>query len=604
MSQRQESIPDAISLYRYKRFVTREVQIGSLWMGGDHPVRIQSMVNTPPEDIDATIAQIKALAEAGCELVRLAVPSMRDAGQLPEIRKRMAEAGVDVPLVADVHFNPAIAEYCAQHVEKVRINPGNYKPPGSKTPAVYDSLAIRHELDETETLLARLAGICRAHGTAIRVGSNHGSLSPRILHQYGDTPEGMVEGAMEFVRILHHHGFHNMVVSMKSSNVRIMIQACRLLVIRMQKEGLNYPLHLGVTEAGLGLDGRIRSAAGIGLLLDDGIGDTIRVSLTEDPVREIPVAKTLTERFPLLRQIPTVGKPPPTVPFNPLMFSRRKTHPIAGIGGENPVVVVAGSSASTRPDWQHHRDAQGEWLQQAAKQAFSMPCLCFDDDQIILPEDAPVALMLPDIPQEHTISRLKHVNNAVLVIPVSLITHPGIPRMWIAKLDEADIRMPVVLRIKHGIESSDEETAIHCAVTASGLFADGLADGLWLDATGVGDPVALALNILQATRARISSTEFISCPSCGRTRFNIEEAVHKIRAKTAHLPGLKIAVMGCVVNGPGEMADADYGYVGAGNGTITLYKGKRVMQRQIPEEHALDALILLIKENGQWKDPE
>lgn len=589
--------------YSYKRFPTRVVNIGGLAMGGSHPIRIQSMVNTAPDDVTGTVNQIVELAHAGCELVRLAVPSMRDAGRIPEIRDALTTLGLKIPLVADVHFNPGIAELCARYMEKVRINPGNYRTPGEPIPAIWDTHAWENELEQTEQLLKRLIHICRQHGTVIRVGSNHGSLSPRIMSRYGDTPEGMVEAALEFVRIFHRHNFHDLVLSMKSSNVRVMVQAYRLLVSRMEEEGFDYPLHLGVTEAGFGTEGRIKSAAGIGLLLDEGIGDTIRVSLTEDPVAEIPVARTLLARYTKL-QVPETGQKI-QAPYNPFAYARRRSRTIAGIGGNRPVVVVGDPSGSGTllPDYHLVSNTKGVFLKMNDIQAPSIPLIDVADAPQYADIQEPVFVRLPEIPDALPARQLGTLQSPVALVSIPVLSHPARFRSWIALLDKHCPGVPVIAEILIPDGFSAEELAINAAVTASGVFTDGLADGLWIEAPQKTPGASLSFSILQATRARFTSTEYISCPSCGRTRFNIQEAVIKIRERTSHLPGLKIGVMGCIVNGPGEMADADYGYVGAGNHSITLYKGKEVVQRGIHEDEAIDALIELIRAHGDWTDP-
>jgi len=590
-------------VFRHQRFPSRVVHVGSVPLGGHHPVRIQSMVNTAPEDIPGTVAQIAALADAGCELVRLAIPSVRDAERIPELRRALKAQNIHIPLVADVHFNPAIAEICARHMEKVRINPGNYRSPGLDVPEIWDAHAWQTELEETEKLLKRLINICNEHNTVIRVGSNHGSLSPRIMSHYGDTTEGMVEAALEFVRIFHRHNFHNLVLSMKSSNVRVMVQAYRMLVDRMESEGFDYPLHLGVTEAGFGIEGRIRSAAGIGLLLDEGIGDTIRVSLTEDPVAEIPVARTLLARYTKL-QVPATGQKH-QVPYNPFAYARRQSRTIAGIGGTRPVVVIGDpdENGTPMPDGQMVILPNGLFLKMPTGNTPFIPMVHGNDLHHLSDDKNPVAVSLPEMPDESLAIKLHSLTNPLAVIPIPVFSHPAIFRAWIALLNKHCSGVPVIANILMPDGFTEDELAINAAVTASGVFTDGLADGLWIESLANSPRTSLAFSILQATRARFSATEYISCPSCGRTRFNIQEAVIKIKERTSHLPGLKIGVMGCIVNGPGEMADADYGYVGAGNQSITLYKGKKVVRRGVHEDEAIEALIDLIKTHGDWMEP-
>jgi (E)-4-hydroxy-3-methylbut-2-enyl-diphosphate synthase len=595
----------------YRRLQTRAVKVGSVVIGGGHPIRVQSMVNTAPDDTEGTIRQAIALAEAGCELIRLTVPAVQDAYRLKEVKDALVKAGIDVPLVADVHFNPQIAEICAGYFDKVRINPGNYRKVGFAGPTHWTDEAYTEELKATEELIVRLIEACKPGSTAIRVGSNHGSLSPRILDRYGDTPQGMVEAAMEFVRMFSKHGFHDLVLSMKSSNVRVMVHAYRLLVSRMAEEGYMYPLHLGVTEAGFGAEGRIKSAAGIGVLLDEGIGDTIRVSLTEDPVAEIPVARKMLERYSRTLTSDTVARETHhlPLPFDPFHYSRRVTLPLAGAGNGAPPVVIGYKTKDEayQPDLVTGRapadDSKGSTVFIRGEDV--IPVITAED----LPrQDNPaaktLALLLPDTPDRKLLMHLKDFPPMLLVIQINLYTPTGVLPTWVALMEEQGIRMPVVLKIS--IEKEEqEEVLLNSAIAASRLLTDGMADGIWLDGEHQ-DPAflnSLAFRILQATRARITAPEYISCPSCGRTRFNIQDAVHQIKARTSHLKGLKIGIMGCIVNGPGEMADADYGYVGAGNRKITLYKGKEVVRRGIPEEEAVDVLVELIKENGDWTEP-
>jgi (E)-4-hydroxy-3-methylbut-2-enyl-diphosphate synthase len=591
--------------YHHRRLPTRVVQIGAISMGGAHPIRIQSMVNTSPEDLEATAAQIAALDGAGCELVRLAVPSVRDAEKLSALRVMLNERGVAVPLVADVHFNPAIAEICAIHMEKVRINPGNYRTVGKPVPQIWDAIAWRQELDDTDLLLQRLIRICRKHHTVLRIGSNHGSLSPRIMNRYGDTPEGMVEAALEFVRILHSHDFHDIVLSMKSSNVRVMVQACRLLADRMEEEGFDYPIHLGVTEAGFAEEGRIKSAAGIGLLLDEGIGDTVRVSLTEDPVKEIPVARIIRDRLHKLTTLTKGGTMDYPLPFQRYAYSRRVTQEVCGIGGDQTVAVIGNTlpDARYKPEFTLDKRDGTEVFVSDSNQCTEIP-LVNRDDYARNRESfaAPVAVTLTGEPDQFTAELLLAAQAIWVVLPIPMFAHPGYLRRWIGWLEHHEINWPVMIKIECG-DASPEEVQINAAIAASAAFTDGLADGLWISATHVNDNTYLALMILQATRSRIFATEYISCPSCGRTKFNIEEVVHRIKARTGHLTGLKIGVMGCIVNGPGEMADADYGYVGAGKGSITLYRGNVPVQRGIPETDALEALVEIIKQDKKWIDP-
>lgn len=584
------------------RFRTREVRIGNLWLGGSHPIRIQSMVNTSPSDPEGTVRQIIALAEAGCEMVRLTVPTLKDVQYLEQIRAMVRAAGIELPLVADVHFSADIALACAPVVEKVRINPGNYRKPGQPIRTHWSHEGYAEELEEIGALLAELASVCRIHGTAIRIGSNHGSLSPRIMDRYGDTPEGMTEAALEFVRIFHSLGFHDLVLSMKSSNVRVMTGAYRLLVKKMEAEGFDYPLHLGVTEAGYGDEGIVKSAAGIGLLLEEGIGDTIRVSITGDPVEEIPAAITLARRFGMIHRARLAGYlTPATTPWQ-----RRETNPVAGMGGTHPPLVFADKHCSTDPS----PDLVAEFTAGSASpmifkgNEYQLPLTEYFGEETNVPENhQPAALLLPLHPDEFLPEFLRLNPSFIPVVRAPLSMHASVSLQWLPFLDRYLPKQPVILKIECG-DLPEAEVTIHAAVIASCWFNDGLADALWL--SGQQDTarlVSLSFMILQATRSRITATEYISCPSCGRTRFNIREVAEKIRERTAHLTGLKIGIMGCIVNGPGEMADADYGYVGSGTGKVTLYKGKTVMQRGIAEEDAIESLIRLIKDGDDWLEP-
>lgn len=497
--------------------------IGNLPLGGAHPVRVQSMTNTDTSDVKATLAQTIRLIEAGCEYVRVTVPSLREVESLQRLKKGLREAGFSTPLIADVHFNPKVAEEAARVVEKVRINPGNYTDSRSDHSG---------ELERVRLRLLPLIAICRDFGTAIRVGTNHGSLSQRIMHQYGDTPQGMAESAMEFVRIFHAEGFHQLVLSMKASHTGIMMASTRLLVQMLAAEDMDYPIHLGVTEAGAGEDGRIRSAVGIGALLQEGVGDTIRVSLTGPPEEEIPVAKMLV-----------------TYGFESLSLPPFPT-PLRGV--RQTITAVEEKHLFWRKE--DYRAPGGEAI------------------VLSWPEKSPVREMA---------RVLREARSAISGMPL------------------------VVKRGYRGEPLPDFQCK--AAFDLGSLLTEGLIDGLWLFDTDnrlSADILAqTTLNILQACRLRMSRAEYISCPSCGRTLFDIAEAAGRIRSKTAHLKGLKIAVMGCIVNGLGEMADADYGYVGAGPGKISLYKGKSLVRRNLGEEEAVDALVALLKEHGDWREP-
>jgi (E)-4-hydroxy-3-methylbut-2-enyl-diphosphate synthase len=590
--------------FEYRRFPSREVRVGHLVVGGNHPIRIQTMVNTPPDQVEESAKQVIRLAEAGFELIRLTVPAMKDVESLKLIRQQVRAAGVKVPLVADVHFNAAIAIACAEVVEKVRINPGNFSASQPGSSDYSDSESYMNEISRVEELLLRLISVCRRNGTAVRIGSNHGSLSPRIMNRYGDTPLGMVEAALEFVRIFHRNHFHDLVLSMKSSNVVVMVQAYRLLAKKMMEEGFDYPIHLGVTEAGFGNEGCVKSAAGIGLLLEEGIGDTIRVSLTGDPLGELLPARLLAERYTRFHAgvsstsgENTFSMIPPQVP--------RITKRIAGIGGGSPpAVIITGTSVTDPvPDYTAIPSDHPAIVYMAEGRNHRLPALRTGDRSLFMDEiPSEALLMCPPLPDSLTGSMLRDHQGFIPVLQISVNAHSSSLRQWIAWLDPHCPERPVILMIDLAGEDSNRGM-IGCTVLASCLFTDGQASGLWIKGTGSQESDArLAFMILQATRARITAPEYISCPSCGRTRFNILEVAEKIRSRTSHLTGLRIAIMGCIVNGPGEMADADYGYVGSGKNTVTLYKGKTVMKRGIQEDEAIEALLDLIKENNDWRE--
>ncbi len=491
-----------MELTKYIRRKSGEVRIGATVIGGSHPIAVQSMTNTATADVEQSVAQVERIADAGAHIVRLTAQGKREGEALADIVAKVREDGYATAIVADIHFVPEIASIAADSVDKVRINPGNYRTSGG----------------ELEALIEK----CRKRGVALRIGVNHGSLARHIVDKLGDTPAGMVESAMEFLRICVREQFFQVVVSMKSSNTRVMVHAYRLLVEAMEREGMAFPIHLGVTEAGNGIEGRIKSAVGIGALLADGVGDTIRVSLTEAPENEVPVAQVLVDHFQHREGEFEVLHPER---YSPYEYRRRTSAPI-----------VAHSELT--------------------------------DDYVVV--------------------------DAISENPTA---------EWRAAILNADHSQPVVIRRKY--EGSAEDIALKAAADMGQLLLDGLADGVWVDAPHISEEELhnMELIILQASRARFSQTEYIACPSCGRTLYNIEQALADIKARTSHLKGLKIGVMGCIVNGPGEMADADYGYVGAGAGRISLYKGKECVERNIPQEEALEHLIALIKSNGDWQEP-
>lgn len=633
------------SLTRYERWKTREVRVGSVAIGGANPIRVQSMTTTDTMDTDATVAQSIRMIEAGCELVRITAPSRKEAENLGVIKARIREAGFDTPLVADIHFTPNAAEIAARLVEKVRVNPGNYADKKKFDVREYTEDQYRSELDRIRERFAPLVRICKEQGTAMRIGTNHGSLSDRILNRYGDTPQGMVESAFEFLRICREENYHEIVLSMKASNVQVMVQAYRLLVHRMMAEGWDYPLHLGVTEAGDGEDGRIKSAAGIGALLEDGLGDTVRVSLTEDPEFEIPVAKALVERYadradhapiPAGRQVPN----------DPYGHKRRITREVLNIGGRQVPVVMADLSnkkeitPATFFAWGYRYSVPlDKWNigDQACDYAFvgsnridlNIPGTLgiIQDHSAWLNDKSKerhypflqralymsgaerhgtlnvVYATLPEMEVEF-IDRLKSDPTAVLLIDTYNTHGMAEQRRLFHLLQEHGCDTPVIIGRAYG-EVDKDRLVIHSSTDIGPLFIDGLGDGIFIaDEDGGREDLVCraAFGILQATRTRTSKTEYISCPSCGRTLFDLQETTAKIRARTSHLKGVKIGIMGCIVNGPGEMADADYGYVGTGPGVITLYKEKDVVKRNVPAAQAVDELIELIKRHGDWVD--
>ena len=617
--------------------------VGNVGVGGDNPIRIQSMTTTDTMDTQATVEQSIRMIEAGCEIVRITAPSKKDAENLQNIKDELRARGYDTPLVADIHFTPNAAEIAARIVEKVRVNPGNYADKKKFEEIEYTDATYQQELQRIKERFLPLVRICKEEGTAMRIGTNHGSLSDRILSRYGDTPLGMVESALEFLRICREEDYHNIILSMKASNTQIMVQAYRLLIVKMKEEDMNYPLHLGVTEAGEGEDGRIKSAVGIGTLLEDGIGDTVRVSLTEEPEFEIPVARDLVKRYhdrQKHQQIKAINHNP----LDSFNYKRRDSRKVLNIGDKQVPVVVADFSLkeSVSPaaffalgyrysvptdKWNigdmacdyvflgnveidfhipgtlgiiYHYDT---WLKHKNKER-TYPFLNAIQylDQSDLSKDLNVVYAcLPDL-NTALIAKLKSDPTAVLLIDSWNAHGMAEQRRLFIELLEKDCPVPVIIGRAYG-NLSDEELQLHAATDMGALLIDGLGDGIFIAAEDCGSDQMInqtAFGILQASRTRISKTEYISCPSCGRTLFDLQETTAKIRAKTNHLKGIKIGIMGCIVNGPGEMADADYGYVGTGVGKITLYKEKEVVQRNIPEEQAVDALIELIKSHGDW----
>ncbi len=578
------------------RWNPKVVNIGGIPLGGDLPIRIQSMTNTNTLETASTVAQCIRLIEAGCDYVRIAVPGLREAAQIEEIKKTLRKAGYSTPLIADIHYNPAAAEVAACIVEKVRINPGNYVDKRKLSGRPLSNEDYRLELEQVARRLQPLLAICKEHKTVIRIGTNHGSLSQRIVQRYGDTPIGMVESAMEFVRICHDFGFHNLVLSMKSSNVRVMVPATRLLVQKMMQENLQYPLHLGVTEAGNGMEGRIKSAVGIGTLLADGIGDTIRVSLTEAPENEIPVARQIASVFSkeTISVLHYAGQKNEPGQGLPVEYIRRIANRAGSIGGGLVPVVLLENNGISSVDENFQREGnEGNWFtwhQHISDESGEKVRYCLIDTT-------------SDLPTKDFLQNIAQVNNLVLVFksgtPESLFKI----RQTIFLLDALGLLLPVAI-IFESKESDPEVFAVAAALHCGPLLLDGLCDGILLKNKNIDNEqvIQIAFGILQATRSRITKNEYIACPGCGRTKYDLEAALEKVKQATGHLKGLKIAVMGCVVNGPGEMADADYGYVGQGRGKVALYKGKTLIHKNIPESEAIDMLIRLLQEQGHGQD--
>ena len=609
-----------MAYFNYKRRQSSVARIGDTPMGGDYPIRIQSMANVSTMDTDAAVAQAIRMIEAGAEYVRFTAQGEREARNLGEIRERLNERGYTTPLVADIHFNPRAADVAAERVEKVRINPGNYVDKVKTFSHVeYTDEEYAAEIEKIRARFVPFLNICKAHGTAIRIGVNHGSLSDRIMSRYGDTPEGMVASCMEFLRICRDEDFPDVVISIKASNTVVMVRTVRLLVRTMEAEGMRYPLHLGVTEAGDGEDGRIKSAVGIGALLADGIGDTIRVSLSEDPEAELPVARKLVD-YILEREghrpIDAVMAPG----FDAVAPERRATRVVENIGGSNPPVVISDRSHG---DFEFDYDALPDYIYIGKEDPDNLPdnfrllvdahfwkdrpnafpCFIASEIEELREYDAPlkfIRLTYADL-TERVIEVLKADKNVVVTLSTHHPNGVGEQRAAMHKLLMAGCDVPVILHRDYP-DPDVESLRLKSAADLGALLLDGFGDGLMLRDEKVEALIAdrCMFGILQATRARFSKTEYISCPSCGRTLYDLQTTIARIKEATSRLKGLKIGIMGCIVNGPGEMADADYGYVGAGRGQISLYKGKECVLRNIPEDEAVERLVQLIKENGDW----
>lgn len=638
------------SLTRYQRLKTLPVQVGELTIGNLMPIRIQTMTTTDTMNNKATVAQIIACAEAGADLVRVTAPSIKVATHLQIIKKELREAGYATPLVADIHFTPNAAEMAARIVEKVRINPGNYMDKKKFEVLEYDDDLYAKELEQLHIRFSPLVKICKEYGTAMRIGTNHGSLSDRIMSRFGDTAEGMVVSALEFLDVCEFHNYYNVVLSMKSSNPQVMVQAYRLLVKKMLARGKVFPLHLGVTEAGDGDDGRIKSAMGIGALLEDGLGDTVRVSLTEAPELELPVCRNLIERYNL-RSGHVAIAPIENINFDPYSYTRMPKWSVGSIGKANVPCVIADygevevlTRRELQPIGYTYNEATDKWNISETAADF-----IFTNEQI-LNFDLPgtlkvichyklwfnVADKTKCFPFFHFNDYLRSVNkssicNFILIDDKTLMAEtklffnqiqgliddktivwvfetdnqhamPALRRMFL-EMKSNNMLQPIVVKRAYELKVNDR-LLLYSAIDLGALLLDGMGDGVWLTNL-YSDKEFInrtCFNVLQASRTRTSKTEYISCPSCGRTLFDLQETTAAIRARTSHLKGVKIAIMGCIVNGPGEMADADFGYVGSGVGKITLYKGKEVVKRQLDSTVAVDELIQLIKESGAWVD--
>ncbi len=602
--------PFCHSLFEYRRNKTIAVQVGNIGIGGNNPVRIQSMTTTNTLDTEASAAQAIAIIKAGGELVRLTTQGQREAANLKNIKEKLLEKGFETPLSADIHFNPNAAEIAATLVEKVRINPGNFVGGAKKFDfEAHANTDDAQALAEIREKLVPLLDICKKHNTALRIGVNHGSLSDRIMARYGDTPAGMVASCMEYLRICRQESFHNIIISIKSSNTRVMVHTVRLLAATMHDEQMAYPLHLGVTEAGSEEEGRIKSAVGTGALLADGLGDTIRVSLTEDPCLEIPVAQKLVQHIAQRaghQPIPITD----TTAFHPYEYQKRKTTRILNMGGnEQPVVIAPAhngldTTALLQPDYCLAETGEKKWQVINPKTGESYKLL--DKEDLWQMGDAPAFVLLNYADLSQTIlAKLKALKQVVIIAESYHTNAPAELRAFILTLTHWGINNPVIVSLSY--ESDDLETfQIISAADAGILFLDGLADGILLSNRNIPTQriIETQFGILQASRVRFSQTDFISCPGCGRTLFDLRETTRDIKARTSHLKGLKIGIMGCIVNGIGEMADADYGYVGSGPQRVSLFKNRELVAKNLPEKEAVEALIELIKRNGDWIEPK
>ena len=614
-----------IDLFNYRRRQTSVTNVGNTPMGGDNPIRIQSMTTTPTADTVASAEQAKRIVNAGGEYVRLTTQGVREAENLRNINAKLRADGYDTPLVADVHFNPNVADVAALYAEKVRVNPGNYVDPARTFKHIeYTDEEYAAELGRLEQRFVRFLDICRQNHTAVRIGVNHGSLSDRIMSRYGDTPEGIVESCMEFLRVCRRQDFNDVVISIKASNTVVMVRSVRLLVSRMDDEGMNYPLHLGVTEAGEGEDGRIKSAVGIGALLADGIGDTIRVSLSEEPEEEIPVARHLVD-YIAGRQGHMMVPGSESSSFDWLNPERRKTNAVGNVGGDNVPVVIASETAKgkaeedsdnvEKPDFIYVGAEMPEKPREGQKyivdfnawkgEADTYPIFPYNALPFVSACKADMKfVVLPyGMPSEEYTACLRHNPEAVAVSVSNHQNRLGEQRALLHEMMNAGVTNPVVFCQAYSHSQAEKSLfQLEAASDMGALMMDGLTDGIWLMNDGdlkTSDIIDTSFGILQAARLRTTKTEYISCPGCGRTLYDLRSTIARIKEATRDMKGLKIGIMGCIVSGPGEMADADYGYVGAGRGKISLYRRKECIEKNIPEEEAVEKLLDLIrKERG------
>ena len=634
------------SLTKYSRYKTRIVNIGDIPIGGTNPIRIQSMTTTNTLNISETINQSIRIFNAGSDYVRITAPSIKEAKALKKIKTGLIKKGYKKPLIADIHFTPNAAIEAANIVEKVRINPGNYADRKKFLSFEYTDEEYKSELDRIYERFSPLVKVCKKNGTAMRIGTNHGSLSDRIMNRYGDTPLGMVESALEFIRICEDNNFYDIVLSMKSSNPIIMVNAYRLLVNKMIKENMNYPLHLGVTEAGEGMEGRIKSSLGIGTLLEDGLGDTIRVSLTEEPEFEIPIAQNLVKRY-LCRSKHSHIETIDSYPIDPFKYSKRLSKKVMNIGGDQvPRIIVdlhfikkitpdilkeVGYTYSVNNDKWGISDLACDYIDLGDREInFNIPGtlgIIQDysiwnkkikpqhyprmsvDEYIAAKKRSPLINFLYLTLDELTDTLIERIKNDLTVVLIlDTLNDHGLAeqRKAFIKLINSKVGVPIIIsRCYEGVDLAHFE--LNSSTDVGGLLVDGLGDGLYLlpdSQISSLDVNKISFGILQASRTRITKTEYISCPSCGRTQFDLQETTALVREHTSHLKGLKIAIMGCIVNGPGEMADADYGYVGTGNGLISLYKKHNVLKKNIPIGKSVEELINIIKINGDWIEPK